>query len=126
MSGMLISDGTPAYHRVLHIYLWLQSRSAASTVLSAIYAWPPITKADDALVNRINDLMHRLVRSALPGAYLVEIFPAMKHLPTWMAKWKREGLEWHRKDTEMFQGFYDDVNKTMASAFAIAAVLERP
>lgn len=29
----------------------------------------------------------------------------MLHLPDWMAKWKREGLEWHRKDTEMFEGF---------------------
>jgi len=82
-------------------------------VLSAIYAWPPIDKSNDALVDRINDLMHRLVHAALPGAFLVEIFPAMKRLPSWMAKWKREGLEWHRKDTEMFQGFMDGVQKTM-------------
>ena len=64
---------------------------------------------DDALVARINDLMHRIVHAALPGAYLVEIFPAMKHLPTWMAKWKREGLEWYAKDTAMFEGFMDTV-----------------
>ncbi|KAE9386851.1 cytochrome P450 [Gymnopus androsaceus JB14] len=31
----------------------------------------------------------------------------MLYLPNWMAKWKREGLEWHRKDTEMFEGFMD-------------------
>jgi hypothetical protein len=92
-------------------------RSAASTVLSAIYAWPPIDKSDDALVDRINDLMHRLVSAALPGAFLVEIFPVMKRLPSWMAKWKREGLEWHRKDTEMFQGFMDGVRKTMVRPY---------
>ena len=64
---------------------------------------------NDALVTRINDLMHRLVHAALPGAYLVEIFPVMRFLPTWMAKWKREGLEWHAKDTAMFEGFMDTV-----------------
>jgi hypothetical protein len=61
--------------------------------------------------------MHRLVRTVLPGAFLVEIFPAMKRLPSWMAKWKREGLEWHRKDTEMFQGFMDGVEKTMVGPY---------
>ena len=64
---------------------------------------------DDALVARINDLMHRIVHAALPGAFLVEIFPVMKHLPTWIAKWKREGLEWYAKDTAMFEGFMDTV-----------------
>jgi len=59
--------------------------------------------------------MHRAMKAALPGAYLVEIFPVMKHLPTWVAPWKKWGLEWHKKDTEMFQGFYDGVAKTLVS-----------
>ncbi|KAJ7081461.1 cytochrome P450, partial [Mycena crocata] len=84
-------------------------RSAASTVLTAVYGTRPIESKDDPLVTRINDLMHRLVRATLPGAFLVEIFPAMKMLPTWITKWKREGLEWHRKDTKMFQQFMDGV-----------------
>ena len=63
----------------------------------------------DALVGRINDLVHRVVHAALPGAALVDIFPVMKYLPTWMAKWKREGLEWYAKDTAMFEGFMDSV-----------------
>ena len=59
--------------------------------------------------------MHRAMQAALPGAYLVEIFPVMKHLPTWMAPWKKWGLEWYKKDTEMFQGLYDGVAKTLVS-----------
>ena len=59
--------------------------------------------------------MHRLACAALPGAHLVEIFPVMKHLPTWMAPWKKWGLEWYKKDSEMFQGFYDRVAKTLVS-----------
>jgi hypothetical protein len=42
-------------------------------------------------------------------------FPVMKHLPTWMAPWKKWGLEWYKKDSEMFQGFCDRVAKTLVS-----------
>ncbi|CAL1709871.1 unnamed protein product [Somion occarium] len=83
-------------------------RSAASTVLCATYGWLPLGKEGDPLVETINNLMHRLVQACLPGAFLVEIFPSMKHLPTWMAKWKRDGLEYHRKDSIMFEGFMND------------------
>lgn len=93
----------------------LLSSAAASTVLSAVYGWPPIKSKDDPIVTRINDFMHRLVRSALPGAYLVEIFPVMKRLPTWAAPWKKWGLDWYRKDSEMFQGFYEGVAETVVS-----------
>lgn len=88
-------------------------RCAASTVLTAVYGQKPIKSNDDPLVVRINDLAHRLVRASLPGAFLVDIFPAMLHLPTWLAKWKREGLEWYRKDTEMFVDFYRDTKKRL-------------
>ena len=91
------------------------SSTAASTVLSAVYGWPPIESKDDPLVIRINDLVHRLAHAALPGVYLVEIFPVMKYLPTWMAPWKKWGLEWYKKDSEMFKGFYDGVAKTLVS-----------
>jgi len=87
--------------------------TASSATLSAVYGWPAIESKDDPLVSRINDFMHRLTQAGLPGAYLVDIFPLMKHLPTWMAPWKKWGLEWYTKDTEMFQGFYDGVAKTL-------------
>lgn len=57
--------------------------------------------------------MHRLVRATLPGAFLVEIFPVMKRLPEFLAPWKKEGLEWHRRDTVMFQEFMDKVRDQM-------------
>lgn len=84
-------------------------RSAASSVKCAVYGTRPIESKDDPLVVRINDLMHRLVRATLPGSFLVDIFPAMKNIPSWLATWKREGLEWHRKDSAMFQEFMDEV-----------------
>ncbi|KAJ6500677.1 cytochrome P450 [Mycena sanguinolenta] len=82
---------------------------AASTILGIVYGWPGLDPTHDPLVTRINDLAQRLVRATLPGAFLVDIFPVMKRLPLWMAKWKREGLEWHRKDTILFEGMLNDV-----------------
>ena len=41
----------------------------------------------------------------------------MKHLPTWMAKWKREGLEWHDRETEMFEKFSDGVSEKKVCRF---------
>jgi len=91
---------------------WVEhvKRSAASSILTAVYGWPRLAK-DDVLVAKIHAQISRLANSVLPGAYLVEIFPIMKRLPNWLAKWKREGEEWHRKDTEMFEGFMNGVSE---------------
>ncbi|KAJ3558859.1 hypothetical protein NM688_g676 [Phlebia brevispora] len=90
-------------------------RSAASTMLCAIYGWLSIGTEADSIVNRINEHMERTFQASLPGNFLVESFPSMLHLPSWMAKWKREGLNWHRKDTEMFRRLINDVKADMQS-----------
>ncbi|KAJ3558855.1 hypothetical protein NM688_g681 [Phlebia brevispora] len=93
-------------------------RSAASTVLCAVYGWLSIDKSSDPIVQRINDVMHRIVRACLPGAHLVEFFPSMLYLPEWMAKWKREARSWFRKDTVMFEGLLHDVKTKMQAGIA--------
>ncbi|KAI0088580.1 cytochrome P450 [Irpex rosettiformis] len=37
----------------------------------------------------------------------------MKYLPTWLAKWKREGLAWHERETRMFEGFNTEIAEKM-------------
>jgi hypothetical protein len=39
----------------------------------------------------------------------------MIRLPNWIANWKREGFEWHRKDTVLFEGLMNDVKVRMVS-----------
>ena len=70
----------------------------------------------------MSDFMHRVERSARPGAFLVDIFPWMLHLPEWMAKWKRDGQEWHQKDTKMFFEFYHEAKNRMVSQFLSSSV----
>ena len=55
--------------------------------------------------------MHRVLTASVPGAFLVEIFPAMLHIPARFAKWKRWALEWHKKDTRLFKEFLDGARK---------------
>ncbi|KAF5343042.1 hypothetical protein D9758_011166 [Tetrapyrgos nigripes] len=73
--------------------------------------------------------MCRLARAALPGSFLVEFLPIMKYLPEALAPWKKEGNEWYRKDTAMFQGFLDEVqskvNPGQAKPAFVAGLLER-
>ena len=78
---------------------------------------PPVESKDDPLVEEINNVSYRLASSAIPGAYLVETFPFMKYLPSWMAKWKREGIEWHLKASVMFEGLIEGVRETILSGW---------
>ncbi|KAF5342840.1 hypothetical protein D9758_013372 [Tetrapyrgos nigripes] len=103
--------------------------SAASTILTAVYGVESIKSKDDPLVAQVNNCADRLTRASQPGAFLVEFLPIMKYLPEALAPWKKEGNEWYRKDTAMFQGFLDDVqskvNAGQAKATFAAGLLER-
>ncbi|KAF7790516.1 hypothetical protein EIP86_001472 [Pleurotus ostreatoroseus] len=84
-------------------------RSIASTILAIIYDWPRDDPRTEAVIERVYDIAHRQASAAIPGNYLVEIFPSMIHLPEWLAKWKREGRAWFKKDSEMFVGMMKNV-----------------
>jgi hypothetical protein len=56
-------------------------------------------------VDRLNSHANRVTRAVLPGNFLVDIIPLMKYLPTWIAPWKRNGLEWNIRDAEMYENF---------------------
>ena len=40
----------------------------------------------------------------------------MKYFPNWIAKWKRDGLAWHKAETEMFEGFNAGVAQKLVSS----------
>ncbi|KDR82192.1 hypothetical protein GALMADRAFT_276748 [Galerina marginata CBS 339.88] len=83
-------------------------RTAAATVLSVVYSYPPI-QTNDPLVTKVEHYVDRMLKAALPGNYFVDIFPWMMHIPTALARWKREGYAWFKKDTDMFLGLAKDV-----------------
>ncbi|TDZ18868.1 Cytochrome P450 monooxygenase psoD [Colletotrichum orbiculare MAFF 240422] len=50
----------------------------------------------------ILDIVHELERVGSPGAYLVDLFPLLMHLPEWMAPWKRYLRARRRRDDDFF------------------------
>ncbi|KAF4621791.1 hypothetical protein D9613_012201 [Agrocybe pediades] len=84
-------------------------RATAAVILTAVYDWDSITEKDEPIVHRIDAVSARLSEAAAPGAYIVEFFHFLKHVPAWMAKWKREGMEWHEQETELFKSLNKDV-----------------
>lgn len=88
-------------------------RSTAATILTAVYGWPSITDKDDHILKVIHRVAHKLTESLVPGTFLVDTFPILKHAPLWAAKWKRDGLEWFHQQTEIFKSFNSAVEEKM-------------
>lgn len=57
-------------------------RASASMILSVVYDYPTIMSEQDQTVDDINDLGDRIATAAGPGAYLVEFFPLLRHVPS--------------------------------------------
>jgi hypothetical protein len=64
------------------------------------------------------DVNHNLERVASPGAYLVDTFPILIKLPRFLAPFKRELEELHRKEYTLFRGLLDDVRERMEDGTA--------
>ncbi len=57
-------------------------RTAASMTLSVVYGHPTLTSDQDHIVVVINELAERLLGTVFMGAYLVDFFPWLRHLPS--------------------------------------------
>ena len=83
----------------------------ASNILTTVYGWPRFgtSEKEMALIKRIHAHVEHISDASIPGRYLVDAFPAMRHLPAWMAKWKREGMAWHEGESRLFSSFTQSV-----------------
>ena len=57
-------------------------RTAASVSLSIVYGYPTLASDQEQVVRVINNFTSRLFLAVITGAYLVEFFPWMRHLPS--------------------------------------------
>ncbi|KAI0757948.1 cytochrome P450 [Fomes fomentarius] len=86
--------------------------SAASSILSALYGWDRL-EPSNPLVHRIHEHTGRIASSVLPGRFIVEYLPFLKHIPSWtgLVPWKVWAETWHNRDTSMFIEFVDNTVK---------------
>ncbi len=88
-----------------------------SSILSSVYGWTDI-EPESPYPQFFQNFIERLGGACLPGSYLVDALPAMKYLPAWVARWKREGLAWHDRHSQILKGFNAGIREKMVSSMS--------
>ncbi|KAF8505378.1 cytochrome P450 [Russula emetica] len=85
-------------------------RTAASATLSVVYGYPTLTSEQDHdIVRDINNFTARLFNAVNMGAHFVEFFPWLRHIPSGMAKWKRDAEVFHKENSAMLESHFHTV-----------------
>ena len=107
-------------------------RAAASAIMSIVYDYPTLETGNEKVVQEIFAILDRTSKAAAPGAYLVELFPWMMHIPersvlplTWyfsgsvvwpcfrFARWKYEGNQSFKQADALFGSLFDRVRSDL-------------
>ncbi|KAL9115954.1 MAG: hypothetical protein Q9227_000322 [Pyrenula ochraceoflavens] len=84
-------------------------RYAGGIILRLAYG-KRITTGKEEFVQRIVKVNHNLERIASPGSYLVDTFPSLNLLPSFLAPWKREGARLHAEELDLFTSLLNSAN----------------
>ena len=90
--------------------------SIAWTALSVIYGLP-LTEARERedIVKYVEDVGRRTGMAAMPGKFLIDVFPILKHLPHSINWWKIVGENSYHSDTQYLVGLLREVRTRMVS-----------
>ena len=93
---------------------------AADSIMLITYGLE-VQSDNDPYVEVSENAVHAVQTAAVPGAFLVDLFPALKYIPEWMPgagfqKWARQGRECFRKAIEV--PFRDSKNRIVCSIFS--------
>ncbi|KAI9444581.1 cytochrome P450 [Lactarius indigo] len=89
-------------------------RTTASATMSILYDYPTLGAEDDETVNEIKAYTERISKTAAPGAYLVEVFPWMLHIPERFARWKYEGNRDFKQFNNLFESLFNRVLSSLS------------
>ncbi len=112
-------------------------RTGTSAAMSILYDYPTVISEDDTIIEVIDNYNKRVAYSAIPGNFLVELFPWMMYIPERsyakihlrclvntnaqmdprFAKWKREGSQQADEHHKLFQSLLDRVKGDLVYAF---------
>ncbi|TCD70730.1 hypothetical protein EIP91_002106 [Steccherinum ochraceum] len=107
-------EATNLVHDLLqHPESWYESAesSISSVIMTATYGWPRIDDDSAVIVSEILGVASGFTHASLPGSSVVDIFPILNHLPSWIFKEKRDALLWHEQKSRMFEELLDDVER---------------
>lgn len=78
--GILLASALLASPRAQDLVKHFQ-RTAASATMSMLYDYPTLETENDKTLSDIHAFIDRLSIAAVPGAYLVDVFPWMMFIP---------------------------------------------
>ncbi|KAI9454042.1 cytochrome P450 [Lactarius psammicola] len=90
-------------------------RVGASATMSILYDYPTLMSEHDTIIEEIDDYNKRVAYAAMPGNFLVDLFPWMMYIPERFAKWKRTGLQQAAEYHGMFQRLLNRVQGDLAN-----------
>ncbi|KAF7369664.1 Cytochrome P450 [Mycena venus] len=95
-------------------------RHMAGTLIMDIAYGIKVLPSDDPYIQLAEKAMHDLSNASIPGAFLVDTFPAMKYMPSWLpgASFKHKANEWRKVVREVLEKPFHETkqNITMGTA----------
>ena len=85
---------------------------AGAVIIRLAYA-KTIETGDEPYLRDVLKVVHTVERVASPGAYLVDTFPSLMYLPSWLAPFKREAARLHDFELTLFRGLLNEVRGKM-------------
>nr|GAT43916.1 cytochrome P450 [Mycena chlorophos] len=83
---------------------------ATSVILSLTYGKPTRTSSDDPIIQEVSAAQGRLGAALIPGAYMVDEWPALRYVPGYLAELRRQ----HQMELALFRSQLDVVRDAMA------------
>ncbi|KAF9559028.1 cytochrome P450 [Agrocybe pediades] len=89
---------------------------AAKTIMRISYGLD-VTSKDDPFVKTAENAMKPVSTAILPGAFLVDMLPILKHVPDWVpgAGFKRQAKDWNNKRLDMLNLPYEAAKQALNS-----------
>ena len=91
-------------------YEELFERYAGGVIMRLAYG-KTIETGDEPHIRDALRVVHTVERVASPGAYLVDTFPSLMYLPSWLAPFKREAASLHDFEITLFRGLIGEVRE---------------
>ncbi|QRV73542.1 cytochrome P450 family protein [Ceratobasidium sp. AG-Ba] len=107
----------------------LDLETAAATLVHSVYGYN-LQSSDDPFVLGLKEAMDNGLHAALPSSFLVNLFPALVHVPGWIpgTRWKRIAREWRAQKDRAVDTTYnwskDQIENGTGEPSIIASLLE--
>ncbi|OCH95985.1 cytochrome P450 [Obba rivulosa] len=97
-----------------------QVRKTAGSIILMMSHGYKVQEEEDVIVNTVDEAVDQFSKATAPGAFLVDVFPILKYVPSWMpgTEWKKKAAAWRAKIDEMCDLPYNLAKDQMAAGTA--------